>query len=89
MNAEIDLPETTRQLIPVLRLIHYLLIHRPNALLLSGSAVFVRLIGIFLCPPEVSHNKTIVSLLQPLLEHSVSRTTAIQNVNIPIRNRLY
>jgi hypothetical protein len=44
-----------------LRFILYLIIHRPGSLPgISNAGLFVRLISVFLCPPIISSNQTLI-----------------------------
>ena len=67
-----------------LKFVAYLYTNRPNALILSGPALFSRLLLIFLCPPDIVHSQKLGKLLEILVSISVRETTLVQNVNIPL-----
>lgn len=67
-----------------MKLVHFLLLHRSKSIILSGPALFSRIVCIFLCPPDISHSPKITRLIMPLLNIAVSQTTLVQNVVVPI-----
>ena len=68
-----------------LQFVLYLMTHRPGCLPgISGPSFFVRLVALFLCPPDISHNARLTKMLGPILKLALEKTSVVHNTVIPI-----